>query len=111
MAECTRIEMVHSNSNTIGKLAQKKAVGKRSSLKTRSKNEKFLFVARKHVLLAIVSVASTLMAMLAMAVFSIPVVWCGLDYVVNVLCILMMFSWNKKYYVKKRLLRSTGCVA
>eukprot|EP01083_Nonionella_stella_P178577 631237_1 len=69
-----------------------------SSSDNKQLNQRFLFIAKKYFVLATCGVGSTFIAMILTIVFSMPVLWVSVDYVINVLCILLMFTWNKRYY-------------
>eukprot|EP01084_Bolivina_argentea_P140407 246832_1 len=69
-----------------------------TSTDSRKLDAKFLFVARKHFILTTISVGTTFIAMILTIIFSLPVLWINFDYFINILCVILMFSWNKQHY-------------
>lgn len=51
-------------------------------------------VAIKQCTLSVVTVITTLIAMIGIAMFSLPQIWVGLDVNISTLCIVLMYKWN-----------------
>ena len=87
-------------------IMKRKLSGLRSQ---QQKQDIFISIVRKHVILTMFSVLSTIFTLIFVGLFSLPYVFGGIDVIFNIAATLLMFSWNKKHYdryckcfVKKR---------
>jgi len=67
---------------------------RKSSNQKKTKQVNFKYVAIKQCILSIISVSSTIFSLLVVAMFNLYVICITFDYVVSVLCIILMYSWN-----------------
>lgn len=65
-----------------------------------NKQEAFMAVVRKMVVLTVVGVGTTILGGVMIGIVGINILWVCLDCVCNTLVTLLMFQWNKGYYEK-----------